>query len=345
MPSPSPATPQPSPAPGSIGHRTVRDRRLASVATRALADELVARIRSEDSAAASTPQIQRFLGLLSAELVLRTRSHENRFSPTRSSALLSRIQEHPDFSWDRLRGATCIDVGCGSLNPLGPLFVLVLHGAARGIGIDADPVQNPALAARAVFDAAAEVWARVVRRDRDTEIADLTERLRSFDLVRLANGDPSGADFERLEFRCSLVHEAGLADGEADIVFSTSFLEHVPDPATVIESLARASRPGALHVHAIDGTDHRRYSDPDRHPLDFYREVTEDPLCGGCNRVPVDDYAGMFEAAGFEIRESRINRRVPLTDEEVATFAPMFRDRPRELLENASRTYFLRRRG
>ncbi len=47
-----------------------------------------------------------------------------------------------------LRGATHLDLGCGSINPYGRMFTHLLFGAERGLCLELDPVQDMRQAVR-----------------------------------------------------------------------------------------------------------------------------------------------------------------------------------------------------
>ena len=317
---------------------------LPDVGIAALVTELERRVRAEtdwqDLARA------RLLGSLGAEIDLRNVTPANHYSVAKSMGYVQWIAQHPDVQADlaELQHATCVDVGCGSINPVGPLFGLLLAGAGRGIAIDVDEVTSLGCATRALYACLAAAVTGTAKPPLDASAAELLARVESFDLDKLAHGDASGIDRRRLDYVQKPLAEAGLDDGSADVFLSMAFFEHVPDPDAIIAEMARASRPGALGLHSIDGADHRMYSDASVHPLAFLREPGDDTMLFGSNRIRPLAFAELFERHGFEVRRVEPMRPIELGDDEVAAFAPQFRGLPREHLEVTGATFYVRRR-
>jgi SAM-dependent methyltransferase len=313
--------------------------------TDALAQELIARVRS--GVLADSTVDARLLGELAAEVQAREPAGD-RFRPQASLVHLSNLRGHPDITTPglpELRGATCLDFGCGGLNPLGGLFGLLLAGAERGLAIDLDDVASPLSAVRALFTLLGSVLTGTTKPPVPGTAEQILERVRSFDLQRLAAGDPNGIDAERLRHMQVDLRSAGLADGTIDVVVTNSVLEHIEDIDSVLAEMARVVRPGGLAVHAIDGFDHRHYGRPDEiNPHEFLFDPNEDPLLYGCNRIRPLAFVERFENAGFEVRKTVESCRIPLTDDEISRLAPAYRDLPRDHLEVARARIYLRRR-
>ena len=56
-----------------------------------------------------------------------------------------------------LNGATVVELGCGSINPFGLLFLFLMLGAQRAFAFDLDEIQSGPRAAKALADIAAMV--------------------------------------------------------------------------------------------------------------------------------------------------------------------------------------------
>src|SRR5581483_9341559 len=96
----------------------------------------------------------------------------------------------------RFQDATVVDLGCGSVNPLAFSFLLLMLGARRGVAIDLEPIQDVAIATKALPAAAA--WLLIEPERILGRLAIAPERilanLEGFDLSKLAAGDPAGLD-------------------------------------------------------------------------------------------------------------------------------------------------------
>lgn len=327
-------------APGSIDVRATDDSSLDSIDRVRLATEVLARVGQDPLSGYET----KVLGRLGVELEIRLRDPANRYSAQRSTTLLTQLHRHPDFTPEFLAGKTCVDLGCGALNPFGQLFALLLAGAHRGIAIDLENISAPDASARALFTCAAEATCGPLASLFNSDASTLLERVKSFDLAKLAGGDPSGIDTDRLTFLNKTIEASGLADGEADLIASVSFLEHVPDVDSVIGEMARITSKGGLATHTIDGHDHRYFRDPSVHPLDFLRIESDDAIVEHCNRIRPLDFQAMFERHGFEVRQIGKFGIIDVDDAMRQSFVEPFRSMSKETLETGMATFFLRRK-
>jgi SAM-dependent methyltransferase len=244
-------------------------------------------------------------------------------------------------------GSTCVEIGSGSMNPMGLCLVLLMAGARRAIAIDLDPVQDDALACRALAGLAAQVVidASTVFGEYPVTAAAAMERLGSFDLGLLQKGLASGIDGERLSHRCESVCRLSLADAEADFVFSNAFLEHVDDTDGAIRELARVTRRGGIQVHCIDTSDHCRYTDESLHPLEFLKVETSERFVHTSNRLRLFQFMRLFEQHGFEILRNEVTESVVVEDELRKTFAEPFRSMSRDDLSQMVSLLVLRKSG
>lgn len=310
-----------------------------------LAGELIQALR-ERPAALESPPVARLLGILSAELGLHVSQPNNRYSAAKSMVHLVNLQEHPDMSpgFEQLQGARCVDVGCGGLNPVGGLFALLLAGAQSGVGVDLDELESLELAVRALYTVLCAAVTRTSRPHLPGTIADILDRIDGFDVEKLAAGDVTGVDRSRLDFVQQPLAAAGIEPGSVDILVSNSLLEHIPEPDALIADMAEVTRPGALCVHNIDGVDHRCYADKELFQLQFLREAAEQQMAFGCNRIAPLAFRDYFERNGFEVRGVREGARLALSDADIASFAPRFRDVERDRREVLRARFYLRRR-
>jgi SAM-dependent methyltransferase len=241
-----------------------------------------------------------------------------------------------------------VEIGPGSANPFGLLSVFLMLGASRGIAVDHDEVQDLGAACQAIAATAAAlaIDPRCVLEDFAITPRELLENVASFDLARLRRGDPGGLDESRLTLLHGAVDSLPLPDGGADVVLSNVFLEHVLRVDDSFRELARITRPGGIHVHHIDVSDHVRYTSKDTHPLDFLRMRAPfaDGLYNGSNRLRVPQLRELFERHGLEVLDCRIAFDVPVTDELRASFVEPFRSMTNDDLRPTSAVFLARKR-
>ncbi len=257
---------------------------------------------------------------------------------------LNNLAHHPDFETSWLKGKTCLEFGCGGLNPGGTMFAMLLQGAHSAYAVDLDEVESVPLACRALYTIAAAAVMGVDGADIQGDPEEILARVSSFDLEKLADGDPKGLDLERLRHIQAPIEDAGIPPGSVDVVTSNSVYEHLADPDEITAQLARLLRPGGLAVHAIDGFDHRTYANGQLHPLTFLHDETNEPLVHGCNRIRPLAFAEVFERHGLEVRGVLKGAKLPLDEVEIAALAAPYRDLPREHLEVARARFYLRKR-
>jgi SAM-dependent methyltransferase len=307
-----------------------------------LATEMLARLNAD----------QRFNGsdeLLLAERLKQTLEqaidvHLNRFARRRYMDLLSPILAR--VKRNSLRGATIVDLGCGSVNPYTFSFLLLMLGAERAYAIDLEPIQDVPIATRALSTAAGWLLtdpAQVLGGETISP-ADVLANLHGFQLPLLEAGNPDGIASNRLLHRIESISGSSLAPGEADFVFSVSLIEHLESVDDALASLRQVTKVGGRGIHVIDFIDHRIYSGEIARPLEFLKDTSLRPLVHGCNRLRCDEVCAAFERHGFAIEHiERWNRHPPPTDEEHAQFAPRYRSMSREALATTGARIFVRR--
>ena len=243
-----------------------------------------------------------------------------------------------------LNGATVIDVGCGGTNPGAFLFLLLILGAKRGIGIDLDEVRHPHMALRALADLAAAMLLdpTAIVGDLAPSRHSMMDNIADIDFGKLTRGDRTGISEDRLAYWQQSASSIALDDSEADLVFSNAFFEHVPAPDEVIGEMARITKPGGTGVHVIDLTDHRRYNS-DCHPLQFLAEPGPG-MARGTNRMRHSHFVAAFEAHGFVIKSTEVLLRVDAEQRRQVNFSPFYASLGDEDLEAGIIRLTMRRR-
>ncbi|MBW4654575.1 MAG: class I SAM-dependent methyltransferase [Kaiparowitsia implicata GSE-PSE-MK54-09C] len=283
--------------------------------------------------------------LLAIELDQVSQFHSNHFSQQRLFDIFRMLFSTPEFRPEDVQGKIIVELGCGGLNPLSRLFMFLMLGAERVIGVDLDVVKDERYAAIALARTAA--W---MLTNPTTLLAEgapapdvVIQRLRGIDLAKLSRGDLSGLDGSALEFRRESVYEMSLAASSVDVVMSTSFLEHVPDAARAIACINHITKPDGLGIHAIDGVDHWHYFKPDIHPLDFLRIDSPDALVRECNRVRPLQFISMFEQAGCQIFNLNKTTELDLSPLQRQDLSAPFREMSDEMLAIARAQFFMRK--
>ncbi len=311
-------------------------RRLSQVTTADLARELLGRLDSLPA---------QLCGELAVLLDRACDHQDNRFSARRLRGLFKRFHYCNGLPVD-VRGRMVVDLGCGGKNPLAMLMIDVLLGARRGIGIDLESARAE-LALPGMLRAASYMLLdpRLIVGDWPTSREEVARNIGSLDLYSMWGGNAKGLDTERLAFRQESAVPTSLDTGSVDLLYSNSFLEHVANAEEVLAELARVTVPGGWGIHFIDGTDHRRYVEPNTGPLDFLRLAAADgALVRGCNRIRPLQFAELFRRHGFEVVHVGLWDRRRIDAAERATFVEPFRSMPDALLSVAEAVLYLRRR-
>jgi len=282
---------------------------------------------------------------LSQELARAIDVHLNRFAPSRYRDLLTPIMAK--WNLQALKGATLVDLGCGSVNPFAFSFLLLLLGAKRAYAVDLEPIQNLEIATKALASAASWLLVdpgRVLGADLVTP-AEVLENLGGFSLPLLAAGNTDGISSDRLEHCSESVYELSLDDGEVDAVFSVSLLEHLDRVEDALGSLRRITRRGGIGIHVVDFVDHRVYGGQAVSPYEFLKEPSEDALVHGCNRIRCHELVTLFESHGFAVESLESWAHLPPpSEDEWAQFVEPYRSMPREGVATNGARFFVRRR-
>jgi SAM-dependent methyltransferase len=290
---------------------------------------------------------------------LRTRLrtvHDHRFAETRYRDLFNSIYWCLPFR-PVIAGSVFVDIGCGPWNPWGTSLLLLMLGARRCYAFDLEPAADPARAARGLADLAATFLLdpKGIVGDYPVSREEILRNLGGFDFAKLKAGDPDGIDRTRLVHAPRDASAMPLRDGEADVLMSNAFFEHVEDVDAVVAEMKRVTRPGGLHVHGIDSTDHRRYEDPRIDPLEYltdrapvhYYLASPGPAGSGhwMNRLRPCQFEDIFARHGLETVAFHPWVKVELSPARIARFAEPFRSMRSEQLATASGQFLLRHRG
>jgi SAM-dependent methyltransferase len=283
-------------------------------------------------------------GQLQDVLDARLNVHLNRFAPSRFRDILVPILERLPQS--ELQGATIVDLGSGSLNPLVFGFLLLMLGAERAYSVDLEPAQDLERAVRALATAAGWLLVDPTRITGAHAITARTvlENLRGFDLPKLAAGHRDGICSQRLIYRIESVYELGLEAGEADVVFSVSLLEHLDRIDDALDSLRSVTKRGGAGHHVVDFMDHRVYTGEVTNPLDFLKIQARAPLVHGCNRIRCRQLCSLFERHGFVVEHVDVCQTATLHEDERRQFVDAFRSMTDDDLTPLCARIFVRRR-
>lgn len=326
------------------------DPALAGFTIKQLANELHARVRAGaiDMVDGRYDHDADAYAALGLDLLRKADVESNRFSRSNAATrFLTYVGADPSPPGS-FEGATVVELGCGGRNPLSAMFVFVMLGARRALGVDLDAIADVPEAARALARCAGWMltdprlvvkWFPITREQVAAHLAAT-----SFDLAKLFVGDASGIDRDRLDFRQESVTRLGLGDDEVDLCCSTSFLEHVDDVEAAVAEMARVTKRGGRGAHNIDGIDHRSYLDPRVHPLKFLEEQGEGPIVHTCNRIRPRKFVPIFERHGFEVCRFNEWRHQEIGAEMRARFVEPYRSMAVEDLACTGATISVRRR-
>lgn len=305
-----------------------------------LARELLTRMRNEQIW--PDDSVNTFLGYeLEARLREQLDLHNNRFSTRRYRDLyhnlFGRVKDKPS-----LKGATVVDMGCGGVNPFGLLTLFTTLGARRGIALDLDSIYDGGIAVRAAADVVKTMLTEpdAVLPKGAPSGPKVMANLSRFDLSKLCKGDPTGFN-GTIEYKQESVDETSIGTGEADLILSNAFLEHVSDIDKAFSELARITRRGGMGVHVIDMTDHRRYVE-ERHPFDFLTDPG-DGMAQGSNRLRYHEFLEAFGRHRFKVVAASSEMDIGIPDEMKRRLSPKFAAMSDEQLKPAIAHVVVRR--
>ena len=326
------------------------DAALSGFTSKQLVSELHARLRSgtiHGSDDHYDPDIDGFTSF-ARELLRRLDVDSDRFSRSNAAVRFGTYWGGHPSRPTSFQDATVVELGCGSRNPLTMMFLFVLLGARRAIGVDLDDVEDVSEAVRALARCAGWLLTdpRLVVSDFPITREQIVRHLAAtdFDLAKLFAGDLGGVDRSRIDFRRESASRLGFADGEVDLCCSNCFFEHVDDAESIIAELARITRRGGCGSHSIDGIDHRSYHSANVRALEFLEIPTADKIVHGTNRMRPRTFVPIFERHGFEVQRVFEWRHVEVDEEKREKFVEPFRSMAFEDLACTGATLWVRRR-
>jgi SAM-dependent methyltransferase len=305
---------------------------LCDVSLAELVGELLVRIQHGAFTANETTILLGYQ--LQASLQSALDVHNNRMSRKRYRDQFGAFYEWVGPPRPKLEGATVVELGCGSINPFGVLFLFLMLGAQRGIAIDLDTIQDFSRSIKVAADCAAMMLIDPGQLVGDFLITreQVLRNIASFDLTKMNAGDPSGIDATRLSYRQEPLASLSLESGQADLVISNAVLEHIEPGDGTIAEMARITRKGGFGIHTIDGSDHRRYGDSSCHPLEFLMAPEGQRLVHGSNRIRPTEFGLLFEQHGFKVMGFAPFETVEIDLALRERFAEPFRSMPNDVL-------------
>lgn len=166
-------------------------------------------------------------------------------------------------------------------------------------------------------------WPRKIKSARqksfeETEKTFITQKYsqRNLKFFKVDKSPASGL----IEFRSGDLTKFNLPP--IDLIYSISVMEHVRQPADVIEKMSQILVPGGLMYHGIDMRDHYDF----RQPFLFYKyspQIWENKLTkegiSYTNRWRYNDFYKNFKAHGLELRQEK-TRSYSLNDVKIHTY-------------------------
>jgi SAM-dependent methyltransferase len=213
-----------------------------------------------------------------------------------------------------VRGARCIDLGCGPNKPFATASLLYLMGAREVLAIDVQPYANPGEVSLRLYALLLCVALDVtdVTKGNSADRQLVFSRLGDFDLNALKAGEL------RAGLPSAIRHVVGdytaLTPGDAafDVCVSFSVFEHISDLQSLLSCLLeRMSENGAVFAD-IDYRDHRLYAkklSPWQYLID-----NEDYSPGYINKLRHSLMTKAIQAAGFDVQVSEMVRARPPGD-------------------------------
>lgn len=158
-------------------------------------------------------------------------------------------------------------------------------------------------------------------------------RKAQLDKIQAPHSSGNAVAIRGLEVHDGLPFEQLTLDGDFDLVFSTSVLEHVMQPREVVARMKVLLRAGGHAWHSIDLRDHRDFNEP----LAFLELTTEDyASINSENRLRASDWFKLFSDEGLELLECEFCAFKSASEPtDVYSFTP-----PRPWVSKAMRTKF-----
>lgn len=149
-------------------------------------------------------------------------------------------------------------------------FALYLAGARRITTYDLNRHLQDDLVRAAVKELGG--FLDIIAEDSGSELVEVQARYQKLAAAIYAGADLSEATGGRIQYSAPADATAtALADGEVDVVFSNSVLEHVPPDAiaAMYRESMRILSPGGIMFHSVNCGDHYSYVDSKIHQLNY----------------------------------------------------------------------------
>lgn len=213
------------------------------------------------------------------------------FNPARTMSHLNRRLAACPEAADRIHGGQIVDYGCGTLSSFNQAIILCANGARH-----VHAVEPGAIRWKMARHAAMETVKAIFTRPADFRISELPDEdmranVARIDFGALYDGAGNAADLGPITLRQWLSEIDGA---RADLILSTSVLEHVSDLVGEMTKQATILADTGLAVHAVDFTDHR-HAHPEYETFKFYYD-------GGmldCNGLRLSEMADVISGAGL----------------------------------------------
>lgn len=321
------------------------EQKLSHISTYDIGCEFSHRLETEIKLDATSFDLISLFFKIQKQLEKKLEVFENRFSLKRLSVFFARsylLRKSPEIP---IKNATYVDIGCGSINPFISTFLFLMLGAKKGICLEPAPLENPNL----MLEHLAQTIGKIIINPQEVfgnypiTREEIIKNIASFKLESLAKGDWKGLDENRLIYLQESVTNNTIPDNEADVIFTNSVLEHLPDVNKAFEEFSRITKKGGYGIHNVDGIDHWSYNNSELHPLEFLKIETKDKIVHLSNRIRPLSLVEIFESHGFEIVEIRPNLKINVDKSLRESFAEPFRSMNQKYLEVA-RAWFLVRK-
>lgn len=205
----------------------------------------------------------------------------------------------------RIEGARVLEIGSGWI-PVAPL-VYRIAGAREVVLSDQHRLLHPSSVQAAV----------AFLRERTTRLAQelQVDEARISEVLDIPMSGSLVSMLDALGLRYVVPLNSETLNGEIDIAYSHTVLEHIPIQAlTEIFALVRARlKKGGMFCNGIDNSDHRRSYDDRLSTVDFlsYSDFAWTMQCINpqdyTNRLRHSDYIGLLTKAGFKLLDTQVH--------------------------------------
>jgi len=213
------------------------------------------------------------------------------FNPARTmSHLRRRLAAFPQAS-GRIPGGQIVDYGCGTLSSFNQAIILCANGARH-----VHAVEPGAIRWKMARHAAMETVKAVFTRPADFRITGLSDEAMRANIARIDFGALYGGAGNIVDLGPITLRQwlSEISGAKADLILSTSVLEHVSDLVGEMKKQAEILTDGGIAIHAVDFTDHR-HAHPEYELFKFYY----DGRMLDCNGLRLSEMADVISGAGL----------------------------------------------